>query len=267
MSALHQLQQNFQNYLLDKENDIKKHIIDQGTATAAQRLAVYFDAYRLRLIEILQTDFPKLHTLVGDEFFWELCTRYIETHPSMHFNARYFGRYLCQFLATDSHYCDEQALIEMATFEWAMGETLDAADADILVMDHMAELDTDDWPWVRFILHPSFRCFSFEWNVPRIWQAIENEEPPRLPEKVSAPITWMLWRHDLNSYFSSCTPEDAFLIRAIQAGDPFAKLCEGLCTFMDETSVPPYVIGLLRYWTEQKLFAGFHVVKPVFEES
>ena len=71
MSQLAQLQSDFQAYLMDdvKGAAFKAHIINDKKVGAKKRLGIYYDGYRLRIIEALATAYPILKALLGDEVF------------------------------------------------------------------------------------------------------------------------------------------------------------------------------------------------------
>ena len=80
MIRLARLQQNFQDYLLAEAGSgpVRGYIVDDAKVGAARRLAIYHDAYRLRLIEALSSAYPKLQTLLGDRLFDDTARAYID---------------------------------------------------------------------------------------------------------------------------------------------------------------------------------------------
>ena len=72
MKNLCELQQQFQNYLLGQSQLIELDIVNTKTVSAKTRLNIYGDAYTSRLLEVLEEEFPGLHTLLGDQCFYEM---------------------------------------------------------------------------------------------------------------------------------------------------------------------------------------------------
>ncbi len=134
MTGLANLQALFQNHVVGGD-DAAAVFVGDRTASAEERLCVYFDAYRLRLIENLRIDFPGLRALMSAEAFDAICLRYIDQHPSRGPNIRWFGRHLAGFLAADRELAGQPVLVEMARFEWARGLAFDAPDSDVLTAD------------------------------------------------------------------------------------------------------------------------------------
>ena len=93
MSHLAQLQSDFQAYLLDSKKGVAfaQKIINDKKVGAKKRLSIYADAYRLRIIEALETAYPKLGVLLGDDLFDATARSYINAHPSFYRNMRWVG--------------------------------------------------------------------------------------------------------------------------------------------------------------------------------
>lgn len=137
MNPLQSLQSDFQSFLLRGDEAMFARVTGTAKVSAQQRLAVYYDAYRLRLLEALDANYPVLHTWIGDEEFEQLGLAYLDAHPSRHFSIRYFGHRLPEFLTTEP-YCDRRYLSEMAALEWALSEAFDAADDVLVNIEDMA---------------------------------------------------------------------------------------------------------------------------------
>jgi len=112
------LQEDFQSYLLSLSGAMEQEIVSD-TLDARMRLQIYADAYRLRLIEALETDFVALRAALGPEEFDRLGRAYIDANPSDHYSVRYFGRNLGRFLAQTDPYREQPVLADIARFEWA----------------------------------------------------------------------------------------------------------------------------------------------------
>lgn len=259
MSALARLQDGFQHYLLTLEDGFAAEIIGTGRIDAATRLGIYADAYRLRLLEALETDFPGLLALVGAEEFDRLGRRYIDRHPSAHFSIRWFGRHLAGFLRTTPPYDEHPAVAEMAAFEWAMTEAFDAADAAAVTVADMAALPAEAWADLRFTTHPTLQRLDLSWNVTAIWNAINADQDPPDPEPGEFPCAWLVWRQDLGTRFRSLDVAEAWALDALARGANFAALCEGLCEWIAPGHAAAQAAGLLKRWIEDGLIAGLVV--------
>lgn len=253
MKNLPTLQSTFQGYILASDPSIQSDITCTPKVDVATRLAIYADAYRLRLIEALDTDYPGLHTMAGDEEFDRLTRAYIDAQPSTFRSLRWFGNRLSDFLRTTKPYSDYPVFAEMAAFEWAMSDAFDAADSTVATIGEMAAIPPAAWPGLAFVPHASLQRLDLRWNVPTVWRAISaGEEPPALANN-DHPVAWLIWRRDLLTYFRSLSVDEAWAVDAMQRGETFASLCEGLTEWIDAQHVAGHAAGLLKQWLEDGL--------------
>ena len=259
MNTLRDLQSDFQSFLLRGREDIRIHVVGTDKVSAEQRLTIYYDAYRMRLLEALDSNYPVLHGWIGDEEFEKLGLAYLAAPPSTHFSIRYFGHELARFLAASETYRDKPFLSEMARFEWAMSEAFDAPDSALVRLEDMAAIDSGAWPSLRFTMQDSVRRLNLEWNVPTIWKAIDAEQAPEEPRRSEYPMSWLLWRQDLKTYFRSLSVDEAWALDAVANGGTFAMICEGLCEWIDAQHVAAHAAGLLKQWISDGLIRPVEV--------
>ena len=257
MSRLPDIQADLQNYVTGGADTARAHIVGTDSASADERLDVYFQAYRLRLIEVLETDFAGLRSLVGEAEFTGLAVGYIDAHPSAHSSVRWFGELLPEYLITKAPWRDRPVLGEMAHLEWLRGRAFDAADYPPITGEELAAVPVEQWPGLRFEFHPSAQQLMLLWNVPMIWQSVSNGAEPPPAKSQSEPIPWAIWRQELIVYWRSLDPAEDYAMSAFRAGENFASVCSGLCQWHAEADVPAFAAQLLRQWVGDGLITGF----------
>ena len=256
MSALRKLEQDFQRCMLDNSLEMAGQVVGDGRASAEERVQVYVEGYRLRLMEVLEDNFDGLHGLVGDEEFDRLGRAYIDVHPSSHPSVRWFSQHLPGFLRGTEPYAAHPYLAEMAEFEWTQGCVFDAADDAAIGMEVFAALPPEAWAGARFTLRTAVRRLDLHWNIPAVWQALAAGETP--PELVSGerPQGWVLWRQDFDTHWRSLGEDEAWALDAVREGNSFAVLCEGLCRWHAESAVALQAASLLKRWLADGLVAA-----------
>ena len=255
MSDLHSLQSDFQKYVFHPGRNLQGKVVSTKNASANARLGIYVSAYRARLIETLQSDYPGVHAILGDENFKKLGESYLENIPSKFPNIRWYGASLAEFLKATAPYNEQAVLHEMAAFEWAMTLAFDAADDPVVSVEDMGRVPPDAWAELRFVLHASIQRFELAWNSPAIWKAMHAQKPlPRL-KKSKITLPWVMWRKGLGTYFRSMSADEAWALDALRAGQSFAEICEGLCKWKDQTQVAQHAAGLLKTWIGDAMIA------------
>jgi hypothetical protein len=170
--------------------------------------------------------------------------------------VRPFGHSLAAFLAATPPYSNSPAAIEMARFEWAMGEAFDAPDAEPLAAADVMALPPEAWETLCFSPLPSLRRLTLAHEVPQAWQRREEVEPGNLGVgRASEPADWIIWRPELETNYRSLEPDEATLLDTMIEGQPFPGLCAAIAPFVGEEQAPARAAGLLRAWIEAGMIA------------
>ena len=256
MKTLAELQSHFFHAVINNSDEMTKEVKQQGEMTANERVAIYVDGYRLRLIEALQDSYPALHTLMGDDDFESLCLEYIDHFPSQHFSIRYFGRHLAEFLCENQNYENSELLQEMAQFEWALRGAFDSQDQLVLNLSDLSQIAPEQWSELTFYLHPSIQILHLNWNVLSLWKAIEQEADPQSPEQTPTPVNWIIWRPELETHFRSMTNEEAEGFDLMKQGKSFGELCESMTRVHKPEDAATQAATFLARWIEDGLFVN-----------
>lgn len=256
--SLGDLQRAFQDYLLKNSDGFAATVRDSSKADRHLLLGVYREAYSLRLIEVLTEDYPGVLGLCGPDDFDYMARAYIAAHPSRHRSARWFGAKLADFLAATPPFSGAPDTVEMARFEWTMGDAFDAPDAAPIAADAIMSLPPEAWTTLRFSALPSLQRLALSFEVPQAWQRREEVEPGNL-EVEAAPeaVEWVIWRPEAITNFRSFDRDEAAAFDALLAGKPFPEICEILAGHVGEEQALNRAAGLLRSWVEEGMLAGY----------
>jgi hypothetical protein len=247
---LRELQRDMQRHLLGEDSEVTAAIVDAPPLPAADRLAIYRNAYQVRLIDALHETYPVLHGLLGDEAWVEMGQAYVAAHPSVFRSIRWYGRELADYLALSSPYSEAPILSEVALLEWTLAEVFDAADAPALARSALSAVEPPAWGSLTLQFHPSLRRLAFSWNTAAVWKAMSQEETPPRPEMGPAPLPWLLWRQNLQNYFRSMTAVESAALDSALRGRNFAQLCEDLGSLLPQEEIPAAAASLLGAWAD-----------------
>lgn len=243
MKSLQHLEMALQRYLLNGAIDVMEAIVSTERMPARLRLEIYRNAYSARLVEALACNYPCTTRFVGEAAFAELARPFIASHPSTTRSIRWYGEHFPVFLRAHSPF-----ISDLAAFEWAHSLAFDAKDASLLSMDAMASIASKDWPFMRFYAHPSVQRLDTRWNVVPVWQAMYAEEAAPALHEAPEPVFLLVWRFGLENHYTTLATDEAHALDALLAGEPFAAICEGLCTWHPENAVSTRAAGLLQRW-------------------
>jgi len=251
---LERVQADFMAYIRGDDAAMAGKVRATRKAAAETLPGVYRNAYPLRLVEALGTNFPRLKKVLGDADFDRAGRGYIAQVPPRHFSIRWYGDRLSQYLADAPPWSAAPALAELAAFEWGLAACFDAADAPVSGVADIAALAPADWPGMTLEFHPSLRVFVSRWTVPELWNALEHasdETPAPKPAARPTPAPFALWRVGGQTQFRSLPRDEAAVLALAREGRAFAALCEALAAFVPEDQAGGRAAQLLRAWVEQ----------------
>jgi hypothetical protein len=253
---LRRLQQDLQRHLLGEASEIEAAIVDAPPLPVEERLGIYRNAYRVRLIEALDDTYPILHAVLGDEVFCALGEEFVAAHPSVHRSIRWYGSELGEFLGHCAPYVEQPILAELALLEWTLAEVFDAADAESVPRPALSAIDASAWSELQFGLHASVRRRRLQWNTAAVWQAMSRGEAPPDPVCAEHPVPWLLWRQNLQNYFRSLAQDEAAALDAALGGATFAQICEALGEWLPQDEIPLRAAGLLGLWADSGIIVS-----------
>jgi hypothetical protein len=248
MSGLAELQRSFQAWVIEGDEGFAAEVNASSRVPVETRLRVYSDAYRLRLIEALQSNYPMLHQVLGDEVFEQLASGYIAAHPSTFKSIRWFGNQLGSYLAASEDWSQHAWLEEFAQWEWAVTMAFDAANAGPLDPSSLSSVDPEDWPQLRFELHPSVHRMQLDWNIAAMFKCLVADEMPPEPELNASRSDWLIWRRGLATQYRGLEAPEAFALELLAGGGTFGEMCEGLGRWLSDEEVPLKAASFLKVW-------------------
>ena len=252
MNSLQRIQSRFQDYVLGDGAvmpDFGAAIRKQGGLATQDRLAIYHNAYRVRMREALGEAYERTWIYTGDELFDELAHAYLAEHASTFSNLRWFGDRFADFVRC--RLPDHQFVAELAAFEWALGLAFDAPDVPVAGPAAFGDLAPPAWAEQVLHLHPSVRLLRMEFNSVAIWQALGQKQPP--PDAVALPAAcvWLVWRKDNQPHFRSLDGVEAQALAAIGHGSTFGEICEQAAG--QKTGAVLRMGALLQTWMGQAM--------------
>ena len=248
------MQQAFQDYLLKDADGVSEHISDASGALPEHRLATYYNAYRLRLIDALSVNYPVLQQVMGEQPFETLAVNYLDSHPSLNRSIRWFGDRLPDYLLSRLDLPDHDYLAETAQFEWSRLAVFDAANSPQLVnLEDMASLPAEHWAELHFEFKPAIRLLTLCHNVPQLATAIEANQliPERRQQSVAQP--WLIWRQNHDLFWRSLEPHEHYALETAMQDGSFAAICQGLMEFMDAEAIALTAAGIVKQWITHQL--------------
>jgi len=256
--TLAELQTAFQEAILGEAQDMPGSIMASRQQTAVERFAIYSEAYRLRLAEFISNDYPVLRNVLGDEGFDALAQAYIEVTPSTYRNARWYARGLPDFMQTYEPW-QGTSIADLASFERALADAFDAADADTIDVAALAGVAAEDQPRLGFAFQPGLTLLSLAQGIVAAHEAV-LEGTEALPPSGSDKERVLVWRHpSLQSFYRVLDEDEALALDSASAGATFAEICGLLSLRMEADAAVNQAAVFLVRWFADGLITGLEL--------
>lgn len=259
MKTLAEIQTELQDFLLDKTNDANDLTLETPAFSKQERLGIYHNAYRLRLIDALRNDYPALEAYVGEDNFVALCQEFIAQYPSHHPSLRWFGEKLPAFLRVHTQWQHQIVVVELAEFEWAQVMAFDAADRALTTLDQVRVLQPEQWMQLQLGLHPSLQLLTCYSNAPALWNSLIKDEAAIEITTAAELQAWLIWRDDLQVVYRPLDNAEYWALATFKKQKTFAEVCGGLCEWCAEEQVPLQAAQYLQQWIRGGLVSNIIV--------
>jgi len=191
--------------------------------SGARRLQIYRNNVFTSLTSALQAVYPVVERLVGEGFFRYAAHEYIRCHPSASGNLHDFGATFAEFLASFEAATTLPYLPDVARLEWYWHEVFHAAGHASLDLAVLATLSPEQYPQVRFLLHPASRLVASDYPVLRIWQVNQNDYAgDQRVDLAEGGVRVLVIRQSLEVQMQPLGAGEYALLRALAAGEALA---------------------------------------------
>jgi len=217
--------------------------------TAAERLAIYANAYHTRLLECLGEVFPMLKRTLGDEAFDGFAFGYLQEYPSRSYTLNELGRHFPRYLedtrpaadctepdlsraGSSAEAADEwpNFLIDLAHLEWAIYEVFDGPGVEgqaLLWAGQILNLQPEQWPEARLEPVPCLQLLATRFPVNDYYtklRKVKGNEYVPIPSSHNSFVAFSRRDFVVRRYNLSGTEFE--LLRAIQQGMPVGRAIE-----------------------------------------
>ncbi len=268
---------------------LEKVITRSRALSAAERLAIYANAYHTRLLECLGEVYPMLKRTLGEEAFDGFAFGYLQEYPSRSYTlnelGRHFPRYLeetrptadsaeSQSSPTDSAN-NELALVEdwpdflidLVRLEWAIYDVFDGVGVEgqaLLRADQLSGIPPERWPQVQLEPVPCLQLLATRFPVNDYYTALRkanDDEAIAVPSSCESFVALTRRQFIVRRYNLSRTEFE--LLQAIQNGQSLGQAVEHAASVTDD-DMDKLAANLklwFRNWTAEGFFQSVRLLE------
>ena len=236
-------------------------------ASARERVHVYAHMYRARMVEALESQFPRLARWMGADAFTALTCAYVTDRPSRHPSLRFMGRHLPDWLATRAPAGEPHAArAALARLEWARADVFDAADDTTLALDAVRAWPVEAFGAMPLRLIGAHRLVTVTPAAAGLWDAIGAETPAAdtdpgaraaAIEAVSArparEEALLIWRQGVSVFHRAIDAAEHAALQSVAGGTTLGAVCEALSRERSADDATAQAFAWLSTWATDEL--------------
>ncbi len=251
---LQDLQTDFQNILLDAECAGADWIDDSAhDLSSRDRLAIYHNAYRVRLVDVLLDTFEHTSIYLGDEWFRQLATEYVQSHHSTQTNIGLYGQGFPEFLAVKL--ANDREIAELALLDWSLRRAFDGGDSDVLTQNDLQQLAGEAGGDMRLQPVPTLTVITQHFNTLDLWHAINTEQRPPEVERLQEPLDVLIWRKGHSPHFRSLSKLESASLAGVCSGRTLDEIGAALAQEFPDDDIATGFGLMLQRWLDDEIIA------------
>jgi hypothetical protein len=237
------------------DREVERTILPSHQQSAAERLAVYQNAYLARLLEVLREQFPCTRFAVGDELFDQFAAGYLQAHPPHSYTLARLADDLADYLNATRPADWGAFLVELVRLEQAIDRIFDGPGPEgAKPFEFPAEASES----LRLTFVPGFELYAFRYPVSAYYTEWKASREPAWPEPREQFVA--LLRRDYIVRRYELSREQYELLQSLRAG---RALGESL-SFLGQPGRPSHdetlldeLVADLRDWFARWTADGF----------
>lgn len=209
-------QSDFAAAIFDANLPVPEGLCTPTGAPAGKRFSVYRNNVAVGLTEALETTFPVIRTLVGDEFFKAMAGVFLRQHAPTSPVLMYYGAEMPAFLQTFQPVAHLGYLPDIARIELALCRSYHAADTPPIDPKTLQSIAPDDLLRARLHLAPSLHLIRSNWPAASLYHA--NSSPNAPAPKMQAEDV-LITRPEFDPVVSCLPPGGGAFVERLLAND------------------------------------------------
>ena len=224
---------------------------DDATDSDSLGLAIYRNAYRARLVGVLEASFERTKRWVGEDMFMAAACHYIIAQPPHNWTLDSYGD---QFPSTlVALFAQDREVTELAWLEWHLQQAFAASDLPELSAAGLAQagLGDSDWDQLCFTMAAGYEARPVSHDCTGLWQAMRDAEPGEFQLQPAEPGVLVVWRRALSPHYRVLERNEFAALNHLAIGGTFG----GAVALGGDD--PAQIGAWFAQWLSEGLFSDF----------
>jgi len=221
-------------------------VVGDDRASADDRVHVYAHMYRARVVEALESQFPRLAKHLGADAFADLASAYIDDEPSRHPSLRHVGERLPGWLAARRP--NEPTIVGLAALEWARADVFDLADEPAMTLDNLRVWPAEMFGELPLHLVTAHRIVTVGSGTAALWDSVSTEVVNASGEPGAGTESFVVWREGTIVYHRLIDDPELRALERAARGTRFGVICESLLPTQSEDVAIAQAYSWMSTW-------------------
>ena len=212
----------------ENESDILlSQIIPSGTIDLPSTvLNVHRQGYYARLTEALGETFEGSWFAMGDELFFEVCEKFIRSHPSTFFNLSNYGKSFPKFLRSINELEDIPFIKDLAEFDWQFKNVFHSKQHESVSNEQLQKLEQN--PTIKFEFGESVILFKSDYAVYNVWQLRKGQvdDDSESDFDIDESLYMLMYKNENNIFSNKLSNFQYHILENLMNGLSFEKSLE-----------------------------------------
>jgi hypothetical protein len=182
-----------------------------------RRYAVYRNNVTISLIRALESNFPVVRRLLGEQYFAGLAREFVQKHPPQSPLMFQYGSAFGDYLKAEEDLADYPYLCDVAMLEQQMRLSYHEADAPTLPATALTQISEDDLMNATFTPHPAMATFDSNFAIHSIYRAHQGASVESIGD-VAREESVLIVRPIFDVELHSLNRPQSVFLRALSAG-------------------------------------------------
>lgn len=233
-------------------SDLASTIVPSRHQSAADRLAIYQNAYLARLLEVLRELFPCTRFAVGDELFDQFAPGYLAAHPPHSYTLARLADQWVEYLNATRPTDWGRFVVDLARLEHSIDRIFDAPGPESLPP---FALPTNAAASLKLSFVPGFELLAFDFPASSFYTAWKAGEQPSWPDERQEFVALLRRDYIVRRYELTKTQHELLLAlhRGASLGDALSATSQSEAIDFNELAAS--VGAWFQFWAAEQFFS------------
>ena len=236
-------QTEFRSALLDPAQIAPAGLVNPDGSAATKRFDVYRNNVAVSLTEALETAFPVIRKLIGDQNFKGLAGIFLRQHPPSSPLLMLYGAEMPSFLESFEPFKQLPYLADVARLELSLRESYHAANAQTFDPSILQSLSEDALLGSRIRFAPAMRLIRSRYPIHGIWQM---NMIPDAPKPAARGENVLVTRPEFDPVQTLLVPGAGLFVDRLKSGANFGEALAIVTERLPEFNLSEALIQLIE---------------------